>query len=176
MHWMTSFISGALQFNLNFVISALSLSCCRLRTCGYVLPFWSLLVLSLKELQKIFNSIIICEGHNKHYTILCSWFERFLSMLQVSSKERVECGILRDPQIVLLEHEIKRTVFQVLWLFLSKSINISSRKIFAIADQSLKQNLKKKSDYSQKHSPHQFLIKNVSKKLSARAGQENLLT
>lgn len=94
---MTSYTSGALQFNLNLVISALSLNSCRVRTCGYILTFWSILVLPLKELQKLSNSIIICEGHNKHYTVLCSWFERCLSMLQVNSKEYVEHGILRDP-------------------------------------------------------------------------------
>lgn len=74
MHWMTSYAFSILQVNINLEISTVSLKCCRGRMCGYILTFWSTLVLSFKELQKIFDSIIICEGHKKHYTILLFLF------------------------------------------------------------------------------------------------------
>jgi len=92
---MTSCTSSLLQVNLNLEIPTLSLYCCRVRTRGYFLTFWSILVLSLKELQKRFNSIIIFEGQKKHYTVFSSCFERYLPMLQVSSEEAVEHGILK---------------------------------------------------------------------------------
>lgn len=101
MHWMTSYAFSKLQVNINLEISTVSLKCCRGRMCGYILTFWSTLVLSFKELQKIFNSIIICEGHKKHYTILCSCFERCLPVLQISSEEAAEHVILKVRSVCL---------------------------------------------------------------------------
>lgn len=130
MHWIISYTSSILQVNLNLEIATLSLKCCRVGKCGYFLTFWSILVLSLKELQKVFNSIVICEGHKKHYTALCSCFERCLPMLQVSSEEAVEHGILSPCSLSYYNTKfLKELFFKVLWLFLSKSINILSRKM-----------------------------------------------
>lgn len=71
MHWIASYTSSILQVNLNLDISTLSLKRCRVGTCVYILTFWSILVMSLKGLQKLLNSI--CEGQKKHSTILLFW-------------------------------------------------------------------------------------------------------
>lgn len=73
MHWMISYTSSILQVSLNLKMPYPSLKCCRERTRGYILTFWSVLFLSLKESYKRDRITIYCEGCEKRYSLFVFW-------------------------------------------------------------------------------------------------------